>query len=130
MVHDIPGVFNGKIVFVLKVYDLMITNVDLLANSSNHEAMFPQYSKNIPQISVSKIFQGYPRNIVRLWQYFYEVKKFKKFFRKLSCENFNIGSLLSCNIFLNFIYTTLKILIRASTLIVNSINRSKYIFGK
>ena len=44
--------------FVLKVYDLMITNVDLLANSSNYKTMFPQYSKNITQISVSKIFQG------------------------------------------------------------------------
>ena len=37
-----------------------ITNVDLLANSSNHKAMFPEYLKNTPRISVSKIFQGYP----------------------------------------------------------------------
>ena len=63
-------VLSGKVVFVLKVYDLKITNVDLLANSSNHEVMFPEYSRNIPQISVSKIFQGYPRNIVKLWKYF------------------------------------------------------------
>ena len=28
-------VFDGKLVFVLKVYDLIITNVDLLANSGN-----------------------------------------------------------------------------------------------
>ena len=58
-------VLNGKFVFVLKVYDLII-NVDLHANSSNHEVMFPEYSRNIPQMSVSKIFQGYPQNIVKL----------------------------------------------------------------
>ena len=57
---------DGKVVFVLKVYDLIITNVDLLANSSNHEVMFPEYSRNIPRMSVSKIFQGYPQNIVKL----------------------------------------------------------------
>ena len=49
-------VLDGKVVLVLKVYDLIITNADLLANSSNHEVMFPEYSKNIPQMSVSKIF--------------------------------------------------------------------------
>ena len=59
-------VLDGKFVFVLKVYDLIITNVDLHANSSNHEVMFPEYSRNIPQMSVSKIFQGYPQNIVKL----------------------------------------------------------------
>ena len=59
-------VLDGKVVFVLKVYDLIIINVDLLANSSNHEVMFPEYSRNIPQMSVSKIFQGYPWNIVKL----------------------------------------------------------------
>ena len=53
-------VLNGKVVFVLKVHDLIITNVDLSANSSNHEVMFPEYSKNIPQMSVSKMFQGSP----------------------------------------------------------------------
>ena len=53
-------ILDGKVAFVLKVYDLMIANVDLLANSSNHKAMFPEYSKNIPRLSVSKIFQGYP----------------------------------------------------------------------
>ena len=63
-------VLDGKVVFVLKVYDLIIINVDLLANSSNHEVMFPEYSRNIPQMSVSKIFQGYPRNIVKLLKYF------------------------------------------------------------
>ena len=51
---------------MLKVYDLIITNVELLANSSNHKVMFPEYSKNIARMPVSKIFQGYPRNIVKL----------------------------------------------------------------
>ena len=59
-------VLGGKVFFVLKVYDLIITNVDLLANSSNHEVMFPEYLRNIPQMSVLKIFQGYPWNIVKL----------------------------------------------------------------
>ena len=63
-------VLNGKVVFVLKVYDLIIKNINILANSSNHEVMFPKYSRNIPRMSVSKIFQGYPRNIVKLWKYF------------------------------------------------------------
>ena len=47
------------------MYDLIITNVDLFANSSNLEVMFPEYSTNIPRMSVSKIFQGYPQNIVK-----------------------------------------------------------------
>ena len=51
---------------MLKEYDLTTTNVHLLAEFSNHKAMFPEYSRNIPRISVSKIFQGYPRNIARL----------------------------------------------------------------
>ena len=55
-----------RVVFALKVYGLTITNVDLLANSSNHKAMFPEYSQNIPRISFSKLFQGYPRNTVML----------------------------------------------------------------
>ena len=58
-----------------------------------HEFLFQKYFKNIPGI-----LQGY-ENI------FYEVKKFKKLFCGLSCENFNFGSLLSCNIFLNFTET-------------------------
>ena len=37
---------------MLKVYDLTVTNVDLLANFSNHKAMLSDYSKNIPRISV------------------------------------------------------------------------------
>ena len=32
-------VLNGKVTFVLKVYDLIITNVDLLTNSSNHKVI-------------------------------------------------------------------------------------------
>ena len=50
------------------MYDLTTTNVDLLADSSNHRAMFLEYSRNIPQISVSKIFQGYPQHIVRFYE--------------------------------------------------------------
>ena len=57
-------------------------------------------------MSVSKIFDGYPRNIV-IMKIFLEVKKFKKSFCGLSCENFNIDSLLSCNIFLIFIEAVL-----------------------
>ena len=57
---------DGKFLFKLNVYDLIITYVDLLANSSNHEVIFPEYLRNIPQMAVSKIFQGYPRNIVKL----------------------------------------------------------------
>ena len=59
-------VIGGKVIFVLKVYDLIITNVDLLANSSNHEVMFPEYSRNISRMSFSKIFHGYSRNTVKL----------------------------------------------------------------
>ena len=63
-------VLDGKVVFVLKVYDLITTNLDLLANSSNHEVMFPEYSRDIPGMSVSKIFQVHPQNIVKLLKYF------------------------------------------------------------
>ena len=59
-------VLDEKVVFVLKVCDLVITNVDLV----NHEAMFPEYSWNIPRMFVSKIFQAYPWNIVKWWKYF------------------------------------------------------------
>ena len=100
---------SGKVVFALKVYDLTITNVDFLVNSSNHKAMFLEYSKNIPRISVSKMFQGYSRNIAKLWKYFYEVKKFKKLFCGLSCENFKIASLLFHIVFLNCIGTVFQL---------------------
>ena len=49
-------IIDEKVAFMIKVYDLTITNVDLFANSSSHKAMFPEYLKTIPQISVSKIF--------------------------------------------------------------------------
>ena len=65
---------------MLKVYDLIIANVDLWPSSSNHEVMFPEYSRNIPGMFVSKIFQGYPRNIVKLFKYFLKSKSSKKFF--------------------------------------------------
>ena len=51
---------------MLRAYDLIITNVGILADSSNHKVRFPEYSRNIPQMSVSKIFQRYPQNIVKL----------------------------------------------------------------
>ena len=57
---------NGKAIFVLKVYDLIMANIDLSTNCSNHEIMFPEYSMNIPRMSVSKLFQEYPRNIIKL----------------------------------------------------------------
>ena len=76
-----------------------------MANFKNYEAMFPEYSKNIPGIYVSKIFQGYHRNIVRFLKCFYRVKKFKKLFCELSCEISNIDSLLSWNALLSFIKT-------------------------
>ena len=58
--------FNEKVVFVLRMFDLIIPNVDLLTNSSNDEEMFPEYSRNISRMSFSKIFQGYPQNIIKL----------------------------------------------------------------
>ena len=51
-----------KLFFVSKMYGLTKTDIDLLANSNNHRAMFPEYSKNIPRKNIS----GIPRNIVRL----------------------------------------------------------------
>ena len=51
---------------MLKLYDLITTNVDLFTSFGNHEVMFPEYLRNIPRMSALKIFQGYPRNIVKL----------------------------------------------------------------
>ena len=51
-------ILNVKVVFVLKVYDLTIANVNHLVNSSNHKAMFPGYLKNIPRICVPKDIPG------------------------------------------------------------------------
>ena len=45
---------------MLKVYNLTTPHVDLLADSSNHKAMFPEYSRNIPRISVSKTLKDIP----------------------------------------------------------------------
>ena len=56
--------------------------------------------KNIPRIS---------REYCKAVKIFLGFKKFKKIFCGLSCENINIGSLLSCNIFLNFIETFLHL---------------------
>ena len=55
--------------------------------------------KNIP-----RIFPEYYKVI----KIFLEVKKFNKLFYELSYENFNISSLLSCNVFLIFIETILQ----------------------
>ena len=73
-------VLEEKGVFVINLYDLIITNVDLLVKSSNYEVMFPEYSRNIPPIAVSKISQGYSRNIVKLWKTFQKSKNSKKNF--------------------------------------------------
>ena len=70
--------------------------------------MFPEYSRNIPRISVSKIFQEYHGNMLS-YEDILEAKKFKKDFCGLSCENLNIGSLLSGNVSLNFIETALHL---------------------
>ena len=43
---------------MLKAYDLIITNVDFLSNSSNHEVMFPEYSRNIPQYLFRRATSG------------------------------------------------------------------------
>ena len=43
---------------------------------------FQDIWKTFHEFLFSKIFQGYPRNIVKLWKCFYEVKKFCE----LSCE--------------------------------------------
>ena len=57
-------------------------------------------------------FKNVPRISPEYWKVvkiFLEVKKFKNLFCGLSCENFNIGSLHSCNVFLNFIETVLHL---------------------
>ena len=55
-------VLGGKVVFVLKVYDLIIRNVDLFANSSNHEVMFPEYRGTFQEC----LFQKYSKDIPRI----------------------------------------------------------------
>ena len=94
---------------MLKVYDL-VRNADLLANSSNHEIMFPDYPRGIPQMFVSKIFiPSISPGYFKVMKRYLEVKKFKKLFCGLSCENFKIGCLLSCNVFLNLSATVLHL---------------------
>ena len=95
-------VFDEKVVFVWKVHDLIITNIDLLANSSNRKVMFPEYSKNIPRMSVSKSFQGYSWNILRLWIYFLWSQKVQNIVLWVILWNF--GSLISWM----FFWTLLK----------------------
>ena len=90
---------------------LIITNVDLLANSSNHEVMFQGHSRNVPKIRTF-CFENIPRislEYYKVMKILLEIRNFKKIFCGLSSENFNIGSLLSCNIFLNFIETVLHL---------------------
>ena len=101
---------DENVAFVLKVY-LIIANVDLLANSSNHEVMFQGHSRNVPQIRIF-CFKNIPRislEYYKVMKILLEIRNFKKLFCGLSSENFNIGSLLSCNIFLNFIETVLHL---------------------
>ena len=47
-----------KVVFKLKMCELIITYIDLSVNSSNHEVMFPEYSK---------MFQKYSKDIPGIW---------------------------------------------------------------
>ena len=51
-------IFDGKVVFVLKMYDLTITNVDLLVNSSNHRA---NVSRICEEHSTNFCFKSIPR---------------------------------------------------------------------
>ena len=58
--------------------------------------MFPEYSKDIPEI-----LQGYENIFIK--------SKFKNLLCGLSYQNFNIGSLLSCNVFRNCIETVFRL---------------------
>ena len=62
------------------MYDLIITNFDLLGNSINHEVMSPEYSRNIPECLL--------KNIPRIFSEFFKVMKIfssVKMFEKLVC---------------------------------------------
>ena len=96
-------VLDGKVVFVLKVYGLVITNVGFLANFNNQEAMFPEYSRNMWQMFVSKMFPRHLRNIVKLWS-----QKVQKIVLSVILWNCNIGSLLSCNVFTELYWNCFK----------------------
>ena len=102
-------VLDGKVIFALKVYDFIITNVDLLANSSNHEVMFSKYSRNIPRIYISKLFQGYPPNIVKLSQYFWKSKSLKNYFVGYPVKILILEVSSLPVFFLNFIETVLHV---------------------
>ena len=69
-----------KSCFCVKTVWFYDNKFDDLTNSSNHKVIFPVYSRNIPRVSVSKIFRGYPRNIVELWKHFLKSKSSKKMF--------------------------------------------------
>ena len=71
---------DGKVAFVLKVCDLILTNVDLYANSSNQEVIFPKYlrtnvcfedkcSEDITRIlqSYENIFRSQKLQEIVLW---------------------------------------------------------------
>ena len=62
--------------------------------------MFPEYSRNIPQM--------FPR-YCKVMKISLEVKKFEKVFCGLSCENLNIGSLISCNVYVKLIEASLHL---------------------
>ena len=119
-VQDIRGTFREhfegkyslkisqwKSYFCVKNVWFIMTNVDLLPNSSNNKVVFPEDSRNISRMSVSKIFHGFPRS--KVLKIFLEVKKFKKLFCGLSCDNVDIGILLFYNVYLDFIETVLHL---------------------
>ena len=94
--------FRWKSCFCVKSAWFDNNNIDLLANSSNRKVMFPEYSKNIPRMSVSKSFQGYSWNILRLWIYFLWSQKVQNIVLWVILWNF--GSLISWM----FFWTLLK----------------------
>ena len=63
-----------------------------LANFSYHEVVFPEYSRKIPGMSISKKIPKLSVEHCKVMKLFLEVKKFKKLSYGLSCENFNIGN--------------------------------------
>ena len=45
---------------MLKVNGFIVTNVGLLANSSNYKVMFPELLRKIPRMSVTKYSKDIP----------------------------------------------------------------------
>ena len=80
---------NGKVAFVLKMYDLMITNADLLANSSNVSRIFKEHFMNfcLERICLERIPSLFSECCKVI---FHKFKKCKKFCG-LSCKIVNIG---------------------------------------